>query len=117
MPLAVTFQKRHMVNPALGKLYIRPVHKRRPQSAGRSRIVQGGQFSEKGVFKCGHPHFLVEKTLNFLKFMGVRTDKGVETVRSFAEKEELGGSIFRDFMRTSFMDGPLLYFFSAHFLL
>jgi len=32
--------------------------------------------------------------------------QGVEPVRTFCGQ---GGSIFRDFVRTSFMDGPLLY--------
>jgi len=31
-------------------------------------------------------------------------DKGVESVRTFYEQ---GGSIFRDFVRTSLMDSPL----------
>jgi len=49
----------------------------------------------KEIFRCGRPHFFAQnKTSDFSKFMIVRTDK------------EGGGSIFRDFVRTSFMDGP-----------
>jgi len=34
-------------------------------------FVQCGHFSDKGegFFKCGRPHFLVQKIFNFLKFM------------------------------------------------
>jgi len=41
--------------------------------------------------------------------MVVRTDKGrrVEPRRTFCGQEGEGSSIFRDFVRTSFMDGPL----------
>jgi len=68
----------------------------------------------EGFFRCGRPHFLAQKNFGFFEIYGVsalRTDKGgrgVEQVRTFADKGERG-SIFTDFVRTSFMDGPKLY--------
>jgi len=65
--------------------------------------VRGFVQRQKGFFTCGRPHFLVRKT-GLFEIYGVfaRTRvKGFELVRA-REK----GSIFRDFVRTSFMDGP-----------
>jgi len=93
------------------------VHKRRPQSRGRGCPVRtffglGG----RRLFRCGRPHFFAQKKTaqktGFFEIYGVsavRTNKGgggVEPVRSFYGQ---GGrrSIFRDFVRISFMDGPL----------
>jgi len=54
------------------------------------------------------------KTFDFSKFMvcphgqggeGGRK-RGVEPVQTFCGQGGRGGSIFRDFVRTSFMDGP-----------
>jgi len=55
--------------------------------------------------------FLGAKTSDFLKLMvclqGQGEERRVEPVRTFANKGDRG-SVFRDFVRTSFMDGPLL---------
>jgi len=46
------------------------------------------------------------KTIGFLEIYVVSARKrGVEPVRTFLR--QVGGVIFRDFVRTSFMDGPL----------
>jgi len=81
------------------------IHKRRPQSG----VVQCGQGGEGVFFRCGRPHFLSQKTLDFSKFYGVsaRTREEGGWV-SFSDKRGRGWSIFRDFVQTSFMmDGPL----------
>jgi len=50
------------------------------------------------------PHFLVLKTPDFSEIYGVPArGGGVEPVRTRGER----GSIFRDYVQTSFMDGPL----------
>jgi len=52
--------------------------------------------------------FGAKKLRIFLNLWCVRTDmggRGVKPVRTFC-RQGRGGSIFRDFMRTSFMDGP-----------
>jgi len=46
----------------------------------------------EGILRCGRPHFLVQNTTDFRNLWYVRTNNG--------------GSIFRDFVGTSFMDGP-----------
>jgi len=48
------------------------------------------------------------KNIKFFEIYGVRTDKGEggEPVQTFCEQGERG-SIFRDFVQTPFMDGPL----------
>jgi len=52
---------------------------------------------------------MVQKTLDFSKFMvcphGQEAGVEVEPVRTFC-RQGGGESIFRDFMRTSFTDGP-----------
>jgi len=77
--------------------------------------VQYGHFSDKeeGFFKCGRPHFLVQKTSDFLYLWCVRTDKGS---CASADIWRTRGSIFRDFVRTSFMDGPLSWIFLLRFV-
>jgi len=57
--------------------------------------------------------FWRKKLRIFQNLWCVRTDKGgrgIETVRTFFGQEERG-SIFRDFLRTSFMDGHLVVLF------
>jgi len=46
------------------------VHSGRPHSRGR-RFVQCGHFMKKGegIFRCGRPHLLMQKTSDFSKFM------------------------------------------------
>jgi len=81
--------------------------KRRPKSGGGGlsnadilRTRGEGCSSDAGV--CT---FWSKKLRTFRNLWCVRTDKGGGwPVRTFFGKGE--GSIFRDFMRTSFMDGP-----------
>jgi len=63
-------------------------------------VVVGGRglsscehFSDKGkgFFRCGHPHFLVQKTSGFRNLWCVRTVKergGLSQCRHFADKGE-----------------------------
>jgi len=53
------------------------------------------------VFRCGRPHFLAQNTGLFEKYGGAGRGGGEP-----GGKKGGGGSIFRDFVRTSFMDGP-----------
>jgi len=53
----------------------------------------GGRF-----FRCGRPHFLFAKNLGFFEMYGVSArTKGLSQCEQGGE-----GSIFRDFVRTSF---------------
>jgi len=73
------------------------VHKK--TSAVRGGVCPVRTFCEQrgGVFfRCGRPHFFVQKTSGFSKFMGFRTNKGIEPVRAFCRQ---GRGIFRDFVR------------------
>jgi len=90
----------------------------------QGEFVQCGQVErEGGFFRCGRPHFLVQKTSAFPKFMVCHTDKGGERVKPvrtfFGQREERGlsqcGHIsykgggrvnFCNFVQTSFTDGP-----------
>jgi len=51
---------------------------------------------------------IVKKNFDFSKFMVCPQGhgRGFEPVRTFADGGEWVGSIFRDFVRMSFMDGP-----------
>jgi len=69
------------------------VHKRRPQSGGRG--VCPVRTRGEGFFRCGRPHFLVQKTLDFSKFMVCPHGQGEVN--------------FCDFVQTSFMDGPFTF--------
>jgi len=75
-------------------------------SAVREEGVQCIHFADKrkeGLFRC-RPQFFAQKTSEFFEIYGVSTrTRGVEPVRTFFGQ---GRSIFRDFMRTSFSDGP-----------
>jgi len=60
------------------------------------------QTRGKGFFRCGCPHFLVQKNSGFFEIYDVSArTRGVSQWGHFADKE--GGF---NFMRTSFMDGP-----------
>jgi len=69
-------------------------------------VFWGGGVAERGggggggVVQCGRTHFL----MRIFEIYCVRTNIGVEQARIFFGQEK--GSIFRDFVRTSFMDGP-----------
>jgi len=71
--------------------------------------VQFGHFADKGegFFRCGCPQFLTQKTPDFLKLMMClhgQGGRGLSQCGHFSDKGE--GSIFRDFVRTSFMAAP-----------
>jgi len=96
---------------------LRAVHKRRPQLGRREGLysadilrTRGEGFCRWRFFRCGRPSFLAQKSLDFSKFMLClhgQGEKGVEPGQTFCVQGE--GSIFRDFVRTSFMEGPLLF--------
>jgi len=70
-------------------------------------ITLGAVHKERSYFRCRCPHFLVQKTLEFSKFMVCghgQEGRGLSHCGHFADKGE--GSIFRDFVRTLFMDDP-----------
>jgi len=74
-------------------------------------VIQCGQGE---FFRCGRPRFFGAKNIVF-DIYGVSAwtrGKGVEPVRTFCRQEERG-SIFSDFVRTSFMEGHLFWFFNA----
>jgi len=60
---------------------------------------------QKGFFRCGRPHFLVQKTSDFSKIMACPHGHGE------------GGSIFRDFVRTSFMNSLVTKFCGVEYWL
>jgi len=74
-------------------------------------VVSGGgrgcPLRTKRLFRCERPKFLLQKLKILQKFWCVRTDKEgrVEAVQIFIGQG--GESIFGDFVRTSFTDGPL----------
>jgi len=88
------------------------VHKGRPHSGGEG-YVQCRHLADKGgggVLQIRTSALFDVKNFRFFKIYGVpaRTrGREVETVRTFFELGVERGSIFRDFVRTSFMDGPL----------
>jgi len=86
------------------------VHKRRPQSRGGGYLVR--TRGEGGSSDAGDRTFS-EKNFGCFEIYGVsaRTrGEGVEPVRTFFGQGEL---IFRDFVRMSFMDGPLVVNFNS----
>jgi len=83
---------------ALGK---GPVHKGRSQSEGCPVRTFCGQGR---FFRYGRPHFLVQKTSNFSKFMLCPHGQGGKGMSQCGQEGR--GSIFCDFVRTSCMDAP-----------
>jgi len=82
------------------------IHKRRPQSGGLSSVDVLRTRGE-GFLRCGRPRFLLQKTSEFSNFMVCPHGQGEERLSQcghIADTER--GSIFRDFVRTSFMDRP-----------
>jgi len=84
----------------------------------RERAVhKSSQSGGEGVLQI-QTSALFGEHLDFLKFMVCPHGQGRRGLRQcghFADKE---GSIFRDFVRTSFTDGPLaVYDFDAHIML
>jgi len=58
------------------------------------------------VFKCDFRIFYSAKNFGYFEIYGyVRTDKGERGLWTFCGQVRKG-SIFRDFVRTSFIDGP-----------
>jgi len=90
------------------------VHKIRPQSGVR-RFVQCGHFSDKGegVLQMRTSTFFDAKISFFEKYIvtgtrGVRVEE-IKPVRTFCRLKGGEGQFFCDFLRTSCMDGPLMY--------
>jgi len=84
------------------------VHKKGPQSGG-GRLSSADIFrtSEEGSSSDADVRtFLGKKLRIFRNLWCVRTNKGLSQFGNFADKREKR-SIFCDFVRTSFMDGPL----------
>jgi len=71
------------------------------------RFVQCRHFADKRDSSDTNVRIFWYKKYGFFEIYGVpaRT-KGVESVRTFFVGKGEGDSIFRDFVRTSFMDGP-----------
>jgi len=72
-------------------------------AVGRKEDLFSADKGGGGLFRCERPHFLLQKHRIFRNLWCVHSDKGegVEPVRTWRE-----GSIFRNFVQTSFMDGP-----------
>jgi len=85
-------------------MYKEAVLKRRPQSGGRG-LVQCGQGA---VIQMRTSALFGAKNFGFFEINGVsartRDEGSFEPVRTFCGQGE--GSIFHDFVRTSFMDDP-----------
>jgi len=71
-----------------------------------------GQGGKEGFFRCGRPHFFGENNFGFFEIYGVSARisgrGGLSQCGNFADKGG-GGSIFYDFVQTSFTDGPLVH--------
>jgi len=88
-------------------IILEAVYKRRPQS-GRREFVQCRHFAEKGCFRCGCPHFFMQKTWDISKFMVCphgQEGKGVEPVLTFCGQGR-GVNFFR-FYADVFYGRPL----------
>jgi len=71
-------------------------------------VVQCGHFTDKGVFRCRLPHFLMQKTSDFMKFMvGPHGLGGVQPVRTFCGREG-GGVNFSPFCVNVLYGRPLI---------
>jgi len=84
------------------------VHKRRPQSGERG-FVQCGYFSDKGFLQMWTSALFGAKTSYFRNLRCDCTNKwegGWAKRTFFGQGRE--GSIFCDFVRTPFMDGPYI---------
>jgi len=91
------------------------IHNIRSQS-GERRACPVRTFCGQRVrrfFRCGRPHFLVQKTSNFSKFMSCPHGQGRERLSQLGHLWTRGRwSIFHDFVRTSFMDGSLAFLYT-----
>jgi len=58
------------------------------------------------VLRCGTSVLFGAKNFRFFEFFVCHTDREVEPVRTGGKR----GSIFRNFVRTSVMDDPLIVF-------
>jgi len=96
---------------AVQEVLLGVVHKRCPQSGGGglSSVDTFGQ-GRRGVLRMRTPALLAKKTSDFSKFIvcphGQEVRREVSQCGHFADKCGRG-LIFRDFVQTSFMDGPL----------
>jgi len=97
------FCKLCIVRTTIQRIYIKParstlgaVHKRRPQSWGRGVCPVRTFYGQGGSSNADVRTFLCKRPRIFWNLWCARTDKGGR------------GSIFRDFVWTSFMDGLYL---------
>jgi len=83
--------------------HLEAIHKRRKQSG--EEILSS---TDKGweVLQSGRTHYLSQKKLDFSNFLVSPHGQG-ERVQAKADILSTRGTIFRDFVRTSFMDGFL----------
>jgi len=96
----------------VGNIRLGAVHKRRPQLGGRRGLSSANIFRTTGRGSSSDVDvgtFWCKNHRVFRNLWCVRTDKRdrVEKVRTFCGQGRRGGSIFRDIVRTSFMNGPL----------
>jgi len=87
------------------KYLLGAVHKRRPQLGEEGGLSSADILRTRGrwFFRCGRPHFLAQKTSNFLKFMVyLHGQGGFSHCGHFSDKEE-GGQFF------AILCGPLLW--------
>jgi len=75
-------------------------------SQGGRRFVRCRHFADKGVFRCGSPHFLVQKASDFSKFTVCPHGQGERELSQCGHFSVMERLIFCDFVRMSFMDGP-----------
>jgi len=101
-----------LVEVEVNEVLLETVHKTRPQSRGRG-FDQSGHFSDKGAGGSSDADvrtFWRKKTSDFSTFTacphGQAGRSGLASADILRAREE--GSIFRDFVRTSFMGGLLL---------
>jgi len=86
------------------KMLLAAVHKRfRGQGEGVCPVRTFYGHGRRELFRCGRPYFLMQKHRIYRNLWCVRTEKGLRQCGQFSDK----GSIFHNFVRTSFMDGPL----------
>jgi len=94
-PLAPTIHYCIVCTFKFGHCFFGAVRKRRPHSGGS---VLSSADKEEGVFRCGRPHFLVQKH-EFLKFIVcLHGQGGLSQCGHFANK--VGGDQLHDFVQT-----------------
>jgi len=88
--------------------YIRGVHKRRPQSGGGEGVCLVRTFcGQRRFFRCGRPHYLVQKNFGFFEIYDVsaRTRRDRANADIFRTREK--GVSFSRFCADVFYGRPL----------